>query len=195
LVYNKTRGIVVTRQKEGQTQGEEQKALSEILQELNLSSFKWVVRAWFQLTTMHALLTPPLSQGRLDVNTEGLLLLTNDGMLKRHLELPSSGYLRKYRVRVFGRVDPALLKELAAGVTIDGVHYKPITAEIESTSDERANSWLTMTLSEGKNREIKRVLEYLRLKVTRLIRVQYGPYGLGEIESGSSVPQDTRCPH
>lgn len=117
--------------------------------------------------------------GRLDFNSEGLLLLTNDGGLKRHLELPATGWKRRYRVRVHGTPDPAMLKELERGITIDGVRYGRIEAAVDR--QQGSNCWLTMTLTEGKNREIRRVLEHLGLPVNRLIRVSYGPFQLGDL--------------
>ena len=117
--------------------------------------------------------------GRLDLNSEGLLLLTNDGMLKRRLELPATGWIRRYRVRAFGRVSPERLRRLAEGITIEGVTYGPIEARIDR--EQGANLWLTVALREGKNREIRRVLEHLGLKVGRLIRVAYGPFQLGAL--------------
>ena len=127
-----------------------------------------------------------ISVGRLDLNTEGLLLLTNDGELARKLELPSTGWLRRYRVRVHGKVDEKALEELKNGVTIDGVRYAPIQASIDATDKERkkANTWLLVALSEGKNREIRKVMEHLGLEVNRLIRVSYGPFQLAAIPKG-----------
>jgi 23S rRNA pseudouridine2605 synthase len=125
-----------------------------------------------------------VSVGRLDINTEGLLLLTNDGELARYLELPSTGWSRRYRVRVHGAVDEAALGKLANGITIDGVRYAPIDARLDSV--QRSNAWLSMTLREGKNREIRRVLEHLGLQVGRLIRVSYGPFQLGELKRGEA---------
>jgi 23S rRNA pseudouridine2605 synthase len=117
--------------------------------------------------------------GRLDMNTEGLLLLTTDGALKRALELPMSGVPRTYRVRAYGDISQPAVESLIEGVTIDGMHYGPIDAEIERRTGR--NLWLTMTLTEGKNREIRRVLEHLGLQVSRLIRVAYGPIELGDL--------------
>ena len=122
--------------------------------------------------------------GRLDFNTEGLLLLTNDGELARHLELPQNAWLRHYRVRVYGHADPAKLKALAKGVTIDGIRYEPIKVEIEQEKREGANIWLLVSLREGKNREIRKVMEHLGLQVTRLIRVAFGPFQLGKLPRG-----------
>jgi 23S rRNA pseudouridine2605 synthase len=121
--------------------------------------------------------------GRLDINSEGLLLLTNDGALKRLLELPGTGWLRRYRVRVYGQVDPAALKALAAGIEIDGIRYGPIKAEEETRTG--ANAWLKVGLREGKNREVRRVLGHLGLEVSRLIRVAYGPFQLGGLARGA----------
>jgi 23S rRNA pseudouridine2605 synthase len=120
-----------------------------------------------------------LSVGRLDINSEGLLLLTNDGALKRRLELPASGWTRRYRVRVHGRPDPKKLAGLARGLRVDGVDYGPIRAELERQTG--ANAWLKMALTEGKNREVRKVLEHLGLAVNRLIRVAYGPFQLGRL--------------
>ncbi len=118
--------------------------------------------------------------GRLDMNTEGLLLLTTDGALKRALELPTSGVPRRYRVRAYGEITQPAVEALIEGLTIDGMRYGPIDAEIERRTGR--NLWLTITLTEGKNREIRRVLEYLGLQVSRLIRVAYGPIELGDLD-------------
>ncbi|RDD60514.1 pseudouridine synthase [Ferruginivarius sediminum] len=115
--------------------------------------------------------------GRLDVNSEGLLLLTNDGELKRRLELPATGWIRRYRVRVFGEVDEAALASLNAGITVEGVRYGPIEARLDQRTG--SNAWLTVALREGKNREVRRVMEHLGLKVSRLLRIAYGPFQLG----------------
>lgn len=120
--------------------------------------------------------------GRLDLNTEGLLLLTNDGELKRALELPTNAVPRTYRVRALGRVDQAALESLALGATIDGVRYGPVDASIDRRSQAGgANVWLTMTLTEGKNREVRKLCQALGLKVSRLIRTHYGPFALGDL--------------
>jgi 23S rRNA pseudouridine2605 synthase len=124
-----------------------------------------------------------ITVGRLDINTEGLLILTNDGGLARVLELPQTGWLRRYRVRVHGEPDPATLAALAEGIVVDGVVYGPIEAEIERV--QGANAWLTIGLREGKNREVKNVLGSLGLDVTRLIRVSFGPFQLGDLEEGA----------
>ncbi len=122
-----------------------------------------------------------VSVGRLDLNSEGLLLLTNDGELARELEHPSRGWVRRYRVRVHGRVEPERLEDLKNGVTVEGVRYGPIQASLEREQGA-ANAWLVMSLTEGKNREIRKVLAHLGLSVTRLIRVSYGPFQLGSLE-------------
>jgi 23S rRNA pseudouridine2605 synthase len=124
-----------------------------------------------------------ISIGRLDLNSEGLLLLTNDGALARRLELPATGWARRYKVRVHGEVDPARLGPLDNGITIDGVAYGPIRASLERI--QGSNAWIAMALTEGKNREVRRVLEHLGLKVTRLIRLSYGPFQLGKLERGA----------
>ncbi|MEZ5938085.1 MAG: pseudouridine synthase [Hyphomonadaceae bacterium] len=121
--------------------------------------------------------------GRLDLTTEGLLLLTNDGDLARALELPSTGLTRKYRARAFGKVEQADLDRLRDGAEIDGVTYRSILARIERK--QGANSWIEVTLTEGKNREVRRALESLGLKVNRLIRVSYGPIELGVLATGA----------
>jgi 23S rRNA pseudouridine2605 synthase len=120
--------------------------------------------------------------GRLDINTEGLLLLTNDGGLARVLELPSTGWLRRYRVRAHGSTTQAALDRLADGVAIDGVLYGAIEAALDRV--QGANLWLTLGLREGKNREVKRVLSHLGLATNRLIRISYGPFQLGELSAG-----------
>jgi 23S rRNA pseudouridine2605 synthase len=122
--------------------------------------------------------------GRLDLNTEGLLLLTNDGELKRALELPASGVPRTYRARTFGDITQSQLEELIEGVTIEGVHYGKIDANMERRTGR--NQWIEVTLTEGKNREVRRVLEHLGLQVSRLLRVAYGPFILGEMPRGSA---------
>jgi len=126
-----------------------------------------------------------ISIGRLDLNSEGLILLTNDGELSRYAELPSTGWARSYQVRVYGQVDEEALADLVNGVTIDGISYGRIEAELEDPSyNTRSNTWLFMTLYEGKNREIRKVMEHLGLRVNRLIRVAYGPFSLGDLEPG-----------
>jgi 23S rRNA pseudouridine2605 synthase len=136
--------------------------------------------------TVFAALPPELgrllSVGRLDLNSEGLLLLTNDGGLKRRLELPASGWIRRYRARVYGRVDPKKLTELAQGVRVDGVDYGPIRAELERQM--ASNAWVSVALTEGKTREVRKILEHLGLAVNRLIRVAFGPFQLGGLPRG-----------
>ncbi len=124
-----------------------------------------------------------VSIGRLDLTTEGLLLLTNDGELARFLELPATGWTRRYRVRVFGEVDERQLAALEKGPTIEGVKYGPIEAVLDRVQGR--NAWLTVSLKEGKNREIRKVMESLGLQVNRLIRVAYGPFQLGKLEEGA----------
>lgn len=124
-----------------------------------------------------------VSVGRLDLNSEGLLLLTNDGELARQLELPATGLPRRYRARAFGRITQAELDQLKDGITVDGVHYGPIEAKLER--GQGANAWIALTLTEGKNREVRRVLEALGVKVNRLIRVAYGPFQLGTLDPGA----------
>ena len=124
-----------------------------------------------------------ISIGRLDINTEGLLLLTNDGGLARVLELPATGWLRRYRVRALGRVMQPALDRLRAGITVEGVHYGPIEATLDR--EQGANVWLTVGIREGKNREVRKVLETLDLRVNRLIRVAFGPFELGELDEGA----------
>ncbi len=136
--------------------------------------------------TLFARLPPNLprvvSVGRLDFNSEGLILLTNDGTLARHLELPATGLVRRYRARVHGHADPQALARLARGVVVEGVRYGPIKAAVERV--QGTNAWLTIALSEGKNREVRKICVHLGLQVTRLIRVAYGPFQLGELKPG-----------
>jgi 23S rRNA pseudouridine2605 synthase len=138
--------------------------------------------------SLAALLPPSLPRlmpiGRLDLDSEGLLLLTNDGALKRRLELPATGWIRRYRVRVFGAVDEEALARLRHGLKIDGVAYGPIVATLDRAPSGR-NAWLSVSLSEGRNREIRRVMAALGLSVNRLIRVAYGPFQLGSLEPGA----------
>jgi 23S rRNA pseudouridine2605 synthase len=148
-----------------------------------------------------------MTVGRLDIATEGLLLLTNDGELARQLELPENGLARTYRVRVFGNIDEKKLKKLADGIIIDGIQYAPVTAFVDvptvretvqhmpkDDDEERKikNTWIRMTLTEGRNREIRRICESMNLQVSRLIRISYGPFLLGElpVESVREVPSD-----
>ncbi len=128
--------------------------------------------------------------GRLDINSEGLLLLTNDGGLARVLELPATGWLRRYRVRAHGAIDQASLDRLRDGVTVDGVDYLGIEAKLDR--EQGSNAWITAGLREGKNREIKRVFEYLGLAVNRLIRVSFGPFELGDLAEGELAEVRTR---
>ena len=135
-----------------------------------------------------------ISIGRLDLSSEGLLLLTNDGGLARALELPSTGLLRRYRARAYGQTTQAKLDKLMAGVTVEGVAYGPIEAHLDKAQHRAAdpekkgpaNLWITVTLTEGKNREVRRVLESIGLKVNRLIRLAYGPFALGTLAVGSA---------
>lgn len=127
--------------------------------------------------------------GRLDLNSEGLLLLTNDGALARYLELPKNALTRHYRVRVYGNLPLDLVEKLAAGVTVDGVRFAPIELEIDKVTGR--NAWLYMTLREGKNREIRKVLAHFELQVNRLIRQAYGPFRLHGIEPGGVEPVDS----
>jgi 23S rRNA pseudouridine2605 synthase len=124
-----------------------------------------------------------ISVGRLDINTEGLLLLTNDGGLARYLEHPVQGISRTYRIRAHGEPDEATIAKLAGGVTIEGIRYRPVQATVDRR--QGSNCWLTMTLREGKNREIKKLLEHVGLRVTRLIRTAYGPFQLGRLAPGA----------
>jgi 23S rRNA pseudouridine2605 synthase len=123
--------------------------------------------------------------GRLDLNTEGLLLLTNDGELKRTLELPATAVPRTYRARTFGSVSQAQLEDLMDGIVIEGMRYGPINANLERRTGR--NQWVELTLTEGKNREVRRVLEHLGLKVSRLLRTAYGPFTLGDLAKGAAV--------
>ncbi|MGH7001065.1 MAG: pseudouridine synthase, partial [Stellaceae bacterium] len=120
-----------------------------------------------------------ISVGRLDINTEGLLLLTNDGGLARYLEHPAQLFARTYRIRAHGRADSSMVARLARGLTLDGVRYRPIQATLDR--NQGGNCWMTMTLNEGKNREIKTILEHFGLQVARLIRTGYGPFELGPL--------------
>ncbi len=124
-----------------------------------------------------------ISIGRLDLTSEGLLLLTNDGALARLLELPKTGWIRRYRARVFGTVDASRLAALARGITVDGVRYGPIDAKLDSQTGNTA--WLSVSLQEGRNREIRKVMAALGLATTRLIRTSYGPFQLGQLPRGA----------
>lgn len=123
-----------------------------------------------------------MSIGRLDINSEGLLLLTNDGEVKRKLELPSTGWLRRYRVRINGSVSEAKLDELRAGITVEGIRYQPMVVTFDR--QQGANAWLTISLREGKNREIRRAMGEIGVTVNRLIRVSYGPFQLANLKAG-----------
>ncbi|WP_373636718.1 pseudouridine synthase [Yoonia sp. BS5-3] len=124
-----------------------------------------------------------MSVGRLDLNSEGLLLLTNDGGVKRRLELPSTGWLRRYRVRINGSVSEQKLDLLRAGITVEGIKYQPMTVTFDR--QQGANAWLTVSLREGKNREIRRAMSEIGVTVNRLIRVSYGPFQLAELAAGA----------
>ena len=131
-----------------------------------------------------------ISVGRLDLNTEGLLLLTNDGGLARALELPATGWLRRYRVRAYGKVTQPQLDALRNGVTVDGIRYGPIEALLER--EQASNVWIAFAMREGKNREVRNVLRHLGLQVARLIRVSYGPFQLGDLAEGEVAEVPTR---
>lgn len=124
-----------------------------------------------------------ISVGRLDLNSEGLLLLTNDGEFARQMELPSTGWTRRYRVRIHGEMTPEIMEKLAAGVTVEGVRYAGVQVVIDKK--QGSNTWLTVALKEGKNREIRRLMEFFGFQVTRLIRIAYGPFQLGNLEKGA----------
>ena len=130
-----------------------------------------------------------ISVGRLDLNSEGLLLLTNNGELSRKLELPENGWSRRYKVRVHGFVNKNKLADLAKGATVDGINYGPVKAELESQNG--TNSWLIVTLNEGKNREVRKLMKSIGLEVARLIRLSYGHFQLGNLKKGEvrEVPQ------
>ncbi|MEZ5856795.1 MAG: pseudouridine synthase [Hyphomicrobiaceae bacterium] len=125
-----------------------------------------------------------ISIGRLDVTSEGLLLLTNDGALARHLELPATGWLRRYRVRAHGRITADALERLKDGVVVDGIEYGPVEATLDK--EQGANVWLTVGLREGKNREVRKILAHLGLDVNRLIRISYGPFQLQDLATGAT---------
>lgn len=129
--------------------------------------------------------------GRLDFNSEGLLLLTTDGGLARDLELPQRGWKRKYRVRIHGRITSEITNRLTQGVTVKGIRYAPCQIEVER--EQGTNTWVLMTLTEGKNREIRRLMAFFGLPVTRLIRVSYGPFQLGNLPAGAvrEIPAKT----
>jgi 23S rRNA pseudouridine2605 synthase len=125
-----------------------------------------------------------VSVGRLDLTTEGLLLLTNDGGLSRVLELPSTGWKRRYRVRAYGRVSQTRLDSLAEGVEVEGVAYGPVIAKLDR--QQGANTWITLSITEGKNREVRNIMRHLDLTVNRLIRTAYGPFQLGALKEGAA---------
>ncbi|AML53491.1 pseudouridine synthase [Falsihalocynthiibacter arcticus] len=131
-----------------------------------------------------------LSVGRLDINSEGLLLLTNDGGIKRKLELPTTGWLRRYRVRVNGRPTEETLAPLRAGIVVDGEKFQPMNISLDR--QQGANAWLTVSIREGKNREVRRALAAVGLTVNRLLRVSYGPFRLGELKPGEIEEVKTR---
>ena len=126
-----------------------------------------------------------ISIGRLDFNTEGLLLLTTNGAVARYIELPKNKWIRKYRARVFGTLNHERLYALSKGISIEGIKYGPIKVEIDTEKD--SNSWLTISLTEGKNREIRKIMEHIGLQVNRLIRVSFGPFILGSMKSGEII--------
>lgn len=130
-----------------------------------------------------------ISVGRLDLNTEGLLLLTNDGTLARHLELPATGWTRRYRARVRGKPTPRQLEELARGMKVEGIQYGPVNVTVDRV--QGANSWVSVSLKEGKNREIRNLFAALEIQVSRLIRVAYGSFQLGNLAPGEleEVPE------
>ena len=128
--------------------------------------------------------------GRLDINTEGLLILTNNGDISRHIELPKTAWSRVYRVRVFGKINMDELQKLEKGIRIDGIKYGSIKIELEKEGS--FNSWLKVTLKEGKNSEIKKVLEHFGLQVNRLIRISFGPFHLGNLAVGQIKTVDNK---
>jgi 23S rRNA pseudouridine2605 synthase len=125
-----------------------------------------------------------ISVGRLDLNTEGLLLLTNDGALARHMELPSTGWRRRYRARIYGALTPEAIASLKRGVTVEGVRYGSVDVMLEEAEKQGRNVWAMVTLTEGKNREIRKVFDHIGCKVSRLIRVSYGPFQTGNLKPG-----------
>ena len=128
--------------------------------------------------------------GRLDINSEGLLLLTNSGDLARKLELPNSGFIRTYKVRVFGQIDKKKLTFLKKGIEIDGVKYKSISAKLDN--QQKSNAWITMAFNEGKNREIRKIMTYFGYSVNRLIRISFGPFSLKSLKPGDLVEIDQK---
>jgi 23S rRNA pseudouridine2605 synthase len=135
-----------------------------------------------------------VSVGRLDITSEGLLLLTNDGALARHLEHPSTALTRRYRARVHGNVDDAALRNLAKGVTVNGVRYASTEISVDRRGDGK-NSWLSVSLREGKNREVRKLLTHAGLVVNRLIRISYGPYQLGNLAAGKIADVSSKVLH
>jgi 23S rRNA pseudouridine2605 synthase len=133
-----------------------------------------------------------ISVGRLDMNTEGLILLTNDGEIKRYLELPSTGWVRKYRARVHGTVNVERLERMKKGMTVDGIKYGPVHAKLEK-AQQSANSWVQVSLTEGKNREVRNLMKAIHLDVNRLIRTSYGPFQLGKLPRGAIVEIQTKA--
>ncbi len=133
-----------------------------------------------------------VSVGRLDFNTEGLLLLTNDGELARLLELPQNAWPRRYRVRVKGKLDPVKLNSVANGITISGIRYGPMKIEIEKKGKDGAHHWLVVTVWEGKYREVRKIMAHLGLQVSRLVRVAYGPFSLGGLPRGGILEVSPR---
>lgn len=134
-----------------------------------------------------------ISIGRLDLNSEGLLLLTTDGGIARQIELPSTGWKRKYRVRVHGKMTPEIIAKMQRGVTVDGIKYAPAIVELEPQQSGGVNQWIKVTLTEGKNREIRKMMEHFGFQVSRLIRIAYGPFQLGNLAEGEvrEMPQKT----
>lgn len=132
-----------------------------------------------------------ISVGRLDMNTEGLILLTNDGEIKRYLELPSTGWVRKYRARVHGTVNVERLERMKKGMTVNGIKYGPVHAKLEK-AQQSANSWVQVSLTEGKNREVRNLMKAIHLDVNRLIRTSYGPFQLGKLAKGAIIEVKTK---
>ena len=125
-----------------------------------------------------------VSVGRLDLNSEGLLLLTTSGEVARSIELPSRGWKRQYRVRIHGKITPDMIAKAQKGVTVGGIHYAPCQIEVEENQSGGQNEWIKITLTEGKNREIRKMMESFSLQVSRLIRIAYGPFQLGNLPKG-----------
>ena len=125
-----------------------------------------------------------VSVGRLDLNSEGLLLLTTSGAVARSIELPSRGWKRQYRVRIHGKITPEMIAKAQKGMTVNGIHYAPCQIEVEENQSGGQNQWIKITLTEGKNREIRKMMESFSLQVSRLIRVAYGPFQLGNLPKG-----------